>query len=88
MTDSKPFLSITTRNIYSFKARLMVNVASVREACNKHIISDIPLIGRSYDVDDEFITIMHCSLLDNCMKTESGHYPIRLYVIEAKPSLN
>ena len=62
ITDSKLLVDVITGNNYTTEKRLMVDIASIREAYNDHIISNIALIRSEHNAADAMtkVTQKYC----------------------------
>lgn len=83
LTDSKLLFDVITGNRYTTEARLMVDIAAVREAYNQRIITNIALIDRHYNLADSFTKIEHSPFLEQVLKSAYLHHPIRQYVLDS-----
>lgn len=87
MTDSKLLFDVITGNKYTTEARLMVDIAAVREAYNQRTISNIALIERAYNIADPLTKITHSNILQNIMETGYLRHPISQYVLDSQLKL-
>lgn len=87
MTDSKLLFDVITGNLYTTKARLIMDIATVRESHNQHIVSNIALPDRVYKIVDPFKKIVHCPLLERVMFTGYLNHSIWQYVLDTSIDL-
>lgn len=81
-TDSKLLFDVITGNRYTTEARLMVDVASVREAYNQKIISNIALIKKEHNVADALTKIKPNDALLQVLSAHKLIHPIQQYVVD------
>lgn len=83
LTDSKVLFDVITGNRYTTEARLMVDIAAVRETYNNRIISNIGLIRRDYNPADGLTKIAPNPALHKIMHTHIIDHPIEQYIVDS-----
>ena len=72
ITDSKLLVDVITGNNYTTEKRLMVDIASIREAYNDHIISNIALIRSEHNAAGAMTKVAQNTALQEILYTHSS----------------
>ena len=84
ITDSKLLVDVITGNNYTTEKRLIVDIASIREAYSDHIISNITLIRSEHNAADAMTNVTQNTALQEILHTNRVSHPLEQYVIDTR----
>ena len=87
-TDSTNIFDVITGASYTTEKRLMIDVASIREAYNSYEISTVGLISGELNTADGLIRPNFSRLLNEIMKTGVDKTPVVQWVIRVGPKIS
>lgn len=87
MTDSKALFDVLTRARYTTERRLMVDIASAREAYAENLISNVGLIRSEHNPADGLTKIDSNDALSRLLRRHRLDHPVEQYVIRPTPPM-
>lgn len=87
LTDSKCLFDVITRSSTFREKRLLIDIAVVKEAYNKHEISRVGHVFSNHNPADALTKVCNSAALNSILDTGSLHLPVNQWVLR-RPSPN
>jgi len=86
LTDSKQIFDVITRASHTTEKRLVIDVATAREAYNRNEMSNVGLVKSVHNVADGVTKPRLCSELDATLRTGKDVNPVEQWIIGMPPT--